>query len=345
MKRAEAEASTHCVFASVVLVLVSFAESLGLERARIFAIAGLEPGALDDPDEMVPYEALVRIWQELVARHPREPLGLRYATLITPAALGVVGYAVRHAKDGHEALALTLRFSRLVDPFLRFAVAREGELHVVRLEHEPRVVEMVEPLEMLVLATVLMATSLFAEGTRPEEVLFRHPARHPPELYADVLGFDPPVPVRFGASFDGVVFPSVLLDAPVRTADARMAMYLARHAEALLEDVLDVDAPLEERVRHAIRSALPSGDVTAEEIAKTLRTSVRTLQRELQERGTSLSHEVDHARKERALVLLRRPELTVAEVAFMLGYAESRVFLRSFKRWTGLTPTAFRRTK
>jgi AraC-like DNA-binding protein len=334
------ETTSPRVFASVVVVLFAFAESLGVPRARLFELTGLDEAALADPDELVPYEHLVTVWRELLARRPGEPLGLRYAPFLEAGTLGVVGYAVRHARDGHQALDLTLRFVKLADPFLGFRVVRRGDFVEMHIEHEPRVVEMVEPLEMLVLATVRMARSLFQGDPRPSEVCFRHRARHPRALYTEVVG---DTPVRFEASFDGVVFPAALLDLPLAAADARMSSYLVTHAETLLERTSEQDAPLEERARRAIRAALPSGEVTAADVAKTLGTSTRSLQRALQEKGTSLSHEVDEARKERAMVLLRRPELTVAEVAFMLGYAESRVFLRSFRRWTGKTPTELRR--
>jgi len=33
----------------------------------------------------------------------------------------------------------------------------------------------------------------------------------------------------------------------------------------------------------------------------------------------------------------------VADVAFMLGYADPRPFYRSFRGWTGQTPQQFRR--
>jgi AraC-like DNA-binding protein len=333
------EAGAPRVFASVVQFLLGFAEAHGISRAHALEISALREADLADPDELVPYEPLVAIWRELVLLHPREPLGLRYASLWSLDRLGVVGYAMRHARDGHHALELCSRFSRLADPFLRVTAQREGDLHVMRLEHEPRVVLLIEPLEMLVLAMVRMASSLVREDVRPTQICFRHAARHDPALYAAVLG---DVPIRFGAAYDGAAFPSTLLDLPLRQADPRMAAYLARHAETLLEEVAGDSAPLDERVRHAVRAALP-GDVTADQVARGIGTSVRSLQRELHERGTSFSREVDAARKERAIVLLRRPELTVAEVAFMVGYAESRVFLRSFRRWTGRTPTEFRR--
>ena len=306
------------VFASVPSLLVGFAGSVGLGRARALEVAGLSEEAIADPDALVPYDCLVALWRELLVLHPHEPLGARYAALWSVDALGVVGYLVRHAANGHRALALTLRFSRLADPFLRVAIVRDGDRHTVTIDHEPRVVAMVEPMEMLVLATVRMANSLVRDDVQPMELCIRHAARHPRSAYADLVGAE--VPVCFGAPFDGVSFATSLLDLPLRAADPRIASYLERHAEELLQRVLDETAPLEERVRHAIEAALT-------------------------ERGLTFSREVDAARHARALVLLRRPQLTVAEVAFMLGYADSRVFHRSFRRWTGLTPTEYRRAK
>ena len=331
------------VFASVVVPLLGFAQAHGLDRGRLLGLGGLTDAALADPDELVPYECLVVIWRELLAAHPGEPLGLRYAATWSLDALGIVGYSLRHARNGHEALALTIRLARLADPFIRFHVVSVGGRHEIRLEHERRVVDMVEPLEMLVLTMVRSALGLVREEVRPFAVCFRHAARHPLADYETVLG--PGVPVHFGAAFDGASFDSALLDLPLAKADPRIAAYLARHAETLLDAVPDGPVTLDERVRSEVRSALGSGALEAPDIARKLGIGVRSLQRALQQRGTSLSREVDAVRKERALVLVRRPELSVAEIAFLLGYAESRVFHRSFRRWTGMSPTEFRRIR
>lgn len=331
------------VFASVPTLLLGFATSVGLEREHTLRIAGLAERDLEDPDALVPYESLVSIWQELLARHPKEPLGARYAATWSLDGLGVVGYAVRNAKDMHQAIRSSLRFSRLVDPFIRFEVAAHGSEHVFSLDHEPRVVAMREPLEMLVLAMVRMARSLYDPPPVPARVCFRHAQRHPTETYTPIVGED--VPVRFGESFDGVVVSSSLLDRPIPHADPKVESYLLRHAESLLAETDPAELPIEHRVRQAIDVAMASGEVDAASIAKELGTSVRSLQRELGARGTTFSDVLDEARRVRGLALLARKDLTVAEVAFMLGYAESRVFHRSFRRWTGQTPTAWRRDK
>ena len=52
---------------------------------------------------------------------------------------------------------------------------------------------------------------------------------------------------------------------------------------------------------------------------------------------------LDETRCDLAKRYLEEEALTLAEVAFLLGFAEPSAFHRAFKRWTGQTPLAFRR--
>jgi AraC-like DNA-binding protein len=49
------------------------------------------------------------------------------------------------------------------------------------------------------------------------------------------------------------------------------------------------------------------------------------------------------ARREVADALLHDPRASISEVAFLLGFADSTSFHRSFKRWTGRSPGDARR--
>ncbi|SDD93747.1 AraC family transcriptional regulator [Niabella drilacis] len=79
-----------------------------------------------------------------------------------------------------------------------------------------------------------------------------------------------------------------------------------------------------------------------EEVAARLHLTVRTLQRKLQEENTSFRAETESIRKEIACNLLSAKNLTVAEIADRLGYTDKAAFQRSFKQWTGVTPSSYR---
>jgi AraC-like DNA-binding protein len=87
---------------------------------------------------------------------------------------------------------------------------------------------------------------------------------------------------------------------------------------------------------------LSGGPVSMKQAARQLAVSVATLRRKLEEEGTSFSALLDAARREAAERYLSKPEPTVTEIAFLLGFSNLRAFSRAFRRWTGSAPTQFR---
>ena len=77
-------------------------------------------------------------------------------------------------------------------------------------------------------------------------------------------------------------------------------------------------------------------------IARELNVSVRQLQRELQERGLTFKGLVEEVRRELAISYLTEKQKSIGEITYLLGYTEPANFGRSFKKWTGQTPAAFR---
>jgi AraC-like DNA-binding protein len=47
-------------------------------------------------------------------------------------------------------------------------------------------------------------------------------------------------------------------------------------------------------------------------------------------------------RRQRALLLLDNRGLSIGEIATKLGYSELPNFTRAFRKWTGVTPIAYR---
>ena len=78
-------------------------------------------------------------------------------------------------------------------------------------------------------------------------------------------------------------------------------------------------------------------------MADQLNTGVRTLQRQLREEKTSYQELLNAVKKEMAIKHLKSGQMSISEIAYILGFSEPSVFHRSFKKWTGYTPKSFRR--
>jgi AraC-like DNA-binding protein len=99
-----------------------------------------------------------------------------------------------------------------------------------------------------------------------------------------------------------------------------------------------LDAQQPGRVRAAI-AARPKVPIGA--IAKQMQMSERTLKRRLAEHGTTFSALRSDVLLQRALRLLNKA-LSLSEVAARLGYTDAPNFTRAFRKWTGMSPLAYR---
>lgn len=92
----------------------------------------------------------------------------------------------------------------------------------------------------------------------------------------------------------------------------------------------------------AITAGLSDGRVSIGRVAAKLGLSERTLQRRLGHSERRYTDMLDALRQAQAEQLLRDPRLSLVEIALSLGYSEHSAFTRAFKRWTALTPQAYR---
>ena len=103
-------------------------------------------------------------------------------------------------------------------------------------------------------------------------------------------------------------------------------------------------APLD-ALRHILLTNLHDPDLNAERVAYLCGVSKRTLARRLSDMGSTLKTELNILRQAQAEKELRNGNRTVAAIGASVGYPDSSVFIRAFKRWTGMTPRRFRDTQ
>src|SRR5262249_29868131 len=129
-----------------------------------------------------------------------------------------------------------------------------------------------------------------------------------------------------------------------RAADSALTAVTERHLRRMLDE-LPATETFTGQVRQLLLDELRLGEPTLSRLAERLRTSERTLQRRLGSEGTSIKELLDDPRHQLSLRHLADSRESIAEISFLLGFADVRAFHRAFRRWTGTTPAAFRQAR
>lgn len=297
---------------------------------------GVAPSLATDPDARVPHAVVARAW-EVLSAHARAPhLGLTAAMFLDAAPLDLVDVALGAAPTLGAMMTSYLRYQRLFHDANDSTVSLEGDVAVARFHL--RGVPRCRPLAEFVLASwVRRAQRLAGPTFRPIEIRFVDADVSDPAFHRALSA-----PVRGGADHDAIVLTRAQLDAPLLGADAGVIARLTPQLDrALARD--DVEDEARARLRELLAQLGPA--VSAAALARALGVSTRTLQRRLGERGTRFAALLDDARRERALAELERPDASIAEVAFVVGFADLSAFARAFRRWTGTSPARHRRDR
>jgi len=300
---------------------------------------GIDPAQLADRTARVPLSAVAGI-NARAARFADDPcFGLHAGEHVDERSFDVMSYASAACPTLGDALRTTIRYFRLITDVRSFVLeVRDGEatlstwLDLAGARADRHATEYVLALNHV------LARRLTEGPWALREVCFTHPAPDRTAEHARVFG----APVCFEAPVDALRFDAALLDLPLRTADPALASILRQVAEEALA-ALPSDPSVAAEVRRRLPGLLSAGDASLDATARAMTTSARTLQRRLRDEGTSHRALLDEVRHRLAVGYLARPELGVAEVGFLLGFAEPASFHRAFKRWTGVTPAAHRR--
>ena len=318
--------------------VIGTARTAGADATQLIRRLGIDRNLLDDPDGWLPATAVEEFLTLLGEELDHPAPGLWVGENVSPDAADLLGYAMQTAPSLGHAYATAARYYGLVGTGIEVYFRQEDEsgffVHAVPPELAP---EHRHRDELIIASLVTTGRSITSFNWMPAHVTFQHPEPLDTMAHRALLGdriwFDKPATELSISTAD--------LRRPSQSADDRLHDILERYARSLVQSDLDQPA-LVQQLRSSIMGALPAGDLSVAALARSLGMSSRTLQRRLRERGTSHQELLRQTRHYLAESYLRSSELSIDEVAFLLGYANTPAFSRAFKGWTGMAPTRYR---
>jgi AraC-like DNA-binding protein len=312
---------------------------LGLDPAAVCHASGVRFAGLAAFSGRIPVEVLAAAFERAEQVTGDAHIGLHAAEHTTLNHLVALVAATQPTlRDGIEQLC---RFQTLLfgaEELRLYAVDAAARL-LLEFGCMPDTLRHVS--EYYVAALARDFTALADPAAGPLEVRFYHAPVGSVADYERVFG----CAVRFRAETTLLAFSPRVAAQALPTADPHVARALVRLAADQLQEV--AQRTLSERVAQSIRSDLTSaGDASCARIARRLAMSVRTLQRRLAGEGLTFRRLRDAVRREIALELSRDAggwnAPTVMDLALSVGFSDSATLCRAFKRWTGMSPGAYR---
>jgi len=320
------------------LALPEVLRGLGVDLADVLDTARLSAHIFDDRDNHVAYPDLGRLLAVSARLSNCDHIALLVARQVRLADMGLAGEAVLCGRTVGEGLQRFASHFTLQNTAATVNLATSGGY--ARIIYAIAVPGMIDT-EQLQLGAMTVAFNILQDLCGPEwlptELTFA--SRAPANLRPCQKYFR--APLRFDSSESAVVFESRWLERLLPPVDP-----LARdRIEAQVRErqaALFADFPA--TVRDLVRKQLVLGNSSMDSVAAIFGVHRRTLDRRLQRHGMLYREILESVQSDFACQLLRDTEMPVQQIAESLQFSSAANFATAFRRWTGATPTEYRRS-
>jgi AraC-like DNA-binding protein len=282
------------------------------------------------PTALVPYPLAGAIFEEGFRASGDPALGLRLGAASSVTELNEWAGVLDRARTIAGFLRVVAAAGRRFNTGQQFWIARRGADLCLHWRYTSRLTDGRPVVRDFSLALVLEALRLAAgDAWRPRWIRFEGaPPPHAEELAA-------------------LAGESAAFDAPYVAVAISRDQLARRFPRIPAPPVSDAAVPVDDfagSFRQLAAALLEIEELDLAVAAEAARMSERSLQRRLAEAGTSFARIVDDVRFDAACRMLGDPARKIVEISADLGYTDSANFTRAFRRWSGLSPQAFRRT-
>ena len=247
-------------------------------------------------------------------------------------------FAALSSKNGLEGIKRLAKYKKLIGPV--FLEIKEFE-EIVQVQYFFEQREKGLP-RFAVLNEQLLLIDLLNKGIGKEIIPISVTS---PFEYGEFLSKEMNIIVNKGVQNE-IIFSMKDLKKPFLTANNIMVEYLEPQLkQKLAEKESESLETFADKVQKKLFQLIPSGQFSLENVAEEFGISARTVQRNLAVENIKFNQVVKNAQKIMTLNYLESKELSIDEIAYLVGYTETSSFYRAFKGWTGKTVLQYQKEK
>lgn len=332
---------SHTTLATWALAIERALLSLGHDPEPLFSQAGIDRSLINNSEARIATTSMWALWRCAIDTAQDDAFGITVAEHVFPTHLNALLFAIQSSESLREIIERLIRYASVVSTVINLALIedknkQQAKLRFISLAQDNN--RPLAPLDAFLAIAVQNIRDIMALGDDAiDEINLSRPE---PKNVARFYSFFRH-PITFNSDYNELVFPLMLLDMKLAASNAN----IARIHDQLLDDQLKKlhRKNYTLKVKEVILDCLPDSGISQEIIAKRLNMSVRNLHRKLSEEESSFKIILDSVRQDLAIHYLKSSGMSITDVTYSLGFVDQSSFSRAFKRWTGLSPSQFRK--
>ena len=311
-------------------------ESYGIDPRVVISESEYAPGREGRNHFRLSFDDYDRLRTEAADLIGDPAVGIRSADHIHPSHFGALGYSWLASSTLLDGFRRIQRYGRMFSDNETWQIDESDDEVVVNLQISSPIRRPDQVADSFIAGLTALCRLNYGQQLNPDRVALTRRIPDDPSPWFSFFR----CPMDFGADANRLVFSKAKSTKPLSGSDPQLVALHERVIERYLASLDRGD--IVNRARITIIDQLPSGELTEDSVASALDTTKRTLHRKLREHGESFRSLLAGVRKDLVMDYLWDPELTLTEIAFLLGYSDASSFSRAFRRWFGSSPSATR---
>lgn len=322
---------------TAVLDLLETCSALGIMNNHDLDTLGIQRSTLSDPTLRFSENKLIELWQ-WIAKHSSKPeVGLLIGQTINPAAKGLLASWVSQTESIGEALEIFCANISLMSPSERWEILQHDGVCTLQFTLREDKPYPSIAIERSMSAMIAWGRALSSHAFPLIEARFSFPSTYYHSTFVSIFGSN----ITFEAHENCIKFDSDLLKLPTVNGNQFLKSIIEEKAKAALQ-ALTNDVSMATRTKAAIeKTLLNKNALSIDAVCDELALSRQTLYRKLKEEGCDYKSLSDEYKKTEALKLLQIESENITSVSLRLGYKDTSSFHKAFKRWFGMSPSAY----
>lgn len=317
--------------------LFRLVEEHSINRTNLLEIADIDISVLNSPDNRLSLDEVHRLTEKAVVVTSDAYFGLHQGEQFMGFS-NILGYVMMNCDTLKSALLKLRRYQKICDEGTSITLIQKGNDAILNIAILDDMLQKDKHLTDYRLSGVYVyLKKLAGVSFGLTRVSFCHAPPEDISEYERIFN----CPISFNQPFNALIFDYRYLDLSIPEHNVELLKTFEQHAKDIIES-LDINDSYTNRAGKIIAGILNENTLSIQIVAKKMAVSVRKLQLKLQQEKTTYSKLLNDIRKGLAVSYLKNRQISITEIAYLLGYSEVSVFYRAFKKWTDKTPIQYR---